>query len=122
MVLVIDDYLAGYSGRHRELMTELAALVRELVPEAGEKISWQMPTFTLNGNLVHFAAGKNHLGFYPGPNGVAFVADELDALGLKHSKGAIQFKLDEPLPWDLVRRIVEFRVDQQRAKKRHRDS
>lgn len=110
---LIDDYVAGFEGRHRELMTELAGLIRELVPEAGEKLAWSMPTFTLNGNLVHFAAGKNHIGLYPGSEGVAFVRAELDELGLKYSKGAIQLPLDKPLNRDLVTRIVRFRVGQQ---------
>lgn len=118
MRVVIDDYIAGYSGRHRELMTELATLIRQLVPaETTEAFSWRMPTFKLNGNLVHFAAGKNHVGLYPGADGVELVAAELDELGLKHSKGAIQLKLDESLPRDLVTRIVSFRVQQQQAKK-----
>ncbi len=114
---VIDDYVAKYTGTHRAQMTELAALIRELVPEGTiEKFSWQMPTFWLNGNLVHFAAGKNHVGFYPGASGVEFAAAELDELGLKHSKGAIQFPLDKPLPRDLIRRIVEHRIAQQQAR------
>lgn len=117
MACVIDEYVARYTGRHRELMTEIAALIRELAPQAGEKISWQMPTFTLNGNLVHFAAGKNHVGFYPGVDGVKLVTAELDELGLKHSKGAIQLKLDQPLPRELLTRIITFRVEQQEAKR-----
>lgn len=115
---MIDEYLTAYSGRHRELMAELAALVRELVPEAGEKIAYGVPTFTLNGNLVHFGPGKAHIGFYPGDDGVRLVSAELDELGLKHTKGAIQLRLDEPLPRDLITRIVQFRAEQQRAKKR----
>lgn len=118
MVCVIDEYLSRYTGRHRELMEELADLVRALVPQAGETMSWQMPTFTLNGPLVHFAAAKNHVGFYPGPDGVELVASELDELGLKHSKGAIQLKLDQPLPRDLITRVVLFRVQQQESKGR----
>ena len=111
---VIDDYLAGFSGRHRELMDELAALIRELVPEAKEKIAYGLPTFTLHGNLVHFGASKNHIGFYPGPAGVERFAAELDQLGLKRSKGAIRLPLDEPLPRELITRIVRFRVAQQK--------
>lgn len=110
---VIDDYVAGFTGPHHELMVELATLLRELVPEATEAFSYQMPTFKLNGNLVHFAAGENHVGLYPGPDGVEFAKDELTERGLKFSKGAIQFPLDQPLPRDLVTRIVSFRVQQQ---------
>lgn len=115
---VIDDYLAGYDGPHRTLMDELRALIEEGAPEATQAISWGMPTYQLNGNLVHFAAGRNHVGLYPGPAGVELVADELGQLGLKHSKGAIQFPLGKPLPRGLVTRIVAFRVEQQRAKGR----
>lgn len=118
-VSVIDDYLAEYTGPHREKMDELAALLRDLVPQGTmEKFSWQMPTFWLNGNLVHFAAGKNHVGFYPGASGVEFAAPELDELGLKYSKGAIQFRLDAPLPRDLITRIVQHRIAEQAARKR----
>ncbi|MFP5416159.1 MAG: iron chaperone [Actinomycetes bacterium] len=113
---VIDDYLAEHSGPHRALMDEIRALVAGLVPDAEEALSYGMPTFRLHGNLVHFAPGKHHVGLYPGPDGVAFVADELDARGLKHSKGAIQFPADQPLPRDLIERIVTFRAEQQRAK------
>lgn len=74
-----------------------------------------MPTYRLNGNLVHFAAGKQHVGLYPGADGVAFVADELDELELSHSKGTIRFPLNRPLPADLVTRIVDYRVAQQRG-------
>lgn len=111
---MIDEYLAGFSGRQRALMDELAALIRQLVPEAKEKIAYGLPTFTLQGNLVHFGASKNHIGFYPGPDGVEQFAAELDRLGLKHSKGAIQLPLDAPLPRELITRIVRFRVEQQR--------
>lgn len=113
---VIDDYLAAYTGPHRALMDELRALIRELVPDATEKLSYGMPTYDLSGNLVHFAAGKNHVGFYPAPDGVEFAAERADALGLKRSKGAIQFPLDRPLPRELVADVVRFRAEQQRAK------
>lgn len=115
---VIDDYLAEHAGPHRALMDELRALITALAPEATEAIAWGMPTFRLNGNLVHFAAGKHHVGLYPGADGVAYAADELDRRGLKHSKGAVQFPVSEPLPRDLVEDIVTFRVGQQQAKGR----
>lgn len=111
---VIDDYLADYDGEHRRIMDELRSLIVEHAPDATEAITWAMPTYKLNGNLVHFAAGKNHVGMYPGADGVANFVDELNELGLKHSKGAIQFPLGKPLPRDLVTRILTFRVEQQR--------
>ncbi|MDO5696783.1 MAG: DUF1801 domain-containing protein [Dermatophilus congolensis] len=116
---VIDDYLAEHDGEHLRLMNELRALIEARVPEeTTEALSWGMPTYKLNGNLVHFAAGKHHVGFYPGADGVALVAEEADALGLKRSKGAIQLPLDRPLPVDLLTRVLDMRVEQQRAKKR----
>lgn len=115
---VIDDYLADFDGEHRRLMDELRAVIVDEAPDAVEAFSWSMPTFKLNGNLVHFAAGKQHVGLYPGEEGVAAFVPELDELKLKHSKGAIQFPLGEPLPRDLVRRIVAFRVAQQRDRGR----
>ena len=88
--------------------------IREAAPDAVEAISYQMPTFKLNGNLVHFAAYKNHIGFYPTPSGVEAFREELSAY--KVSKGAIQFPIDQPMPLDLVRRIVQFRVAQNQTK------
>lgn len=113
---VIDDYLAEHTGPHRQLMDELRALITDLAPDATEALAWGMPTWKLNGNLIHVAAAKHHVGLHPGADGVALVADELDALGLKHSKGTIQLPVDRPLPRDLVTRIVEFRVAAQQAK------
>ncbi|QIK72469.1 hypothetical protein G7070_09580 [Propioniciclava coleopterorum] len=115
---VIDDYLAGVSGAHRERLDELRALIEANVPEVELALSYGMPTYKLNGNLVHFATAKGHVGFYPGPSGVAFAAERLDELGLKYSKGAIQFPLDRPLPTDLIADIVAFRVAEQAQKGR----
>lgn len=115
---VIDDYLADFDGEHRRLMDELRALIESLVPQADQALAWGMPTYRLHGNLVHFAAGKHHIGLYPGPAGVALVASELDTLGLRHSKGAIQLPVDSPLPRDLITRIVLYRAEQQRARAR----
>ena len=114
---VIDEYLSTVTGRHRELMEQLRAIIVAAAPTATEAISWNMPTYKLNGNLVHFAPGKNHVGLYPGADGVTFAADQLAELGLKFSKGAIQFPLDRELPVALIESIVAFRVDQQQAKR-----
>ncbi|WP_232547229.1 iron chaperone [Propioniciclava soli] len=113
---VIDDYVAAQETSHQPHLTQLVALVRALAPDAGAKISWGMPTWTLHGNLVHVAAGKHHVGLYPGADGVAHVADACTELGLKHSKGAIQLPLSAPIPVELVTRVVKFRLAQQRAK------
>ena len=115
---VIDDYVASQPPTHQPHLTTLVDLIRGLAPEADEKLSWGMPTWALHGNLVHVAAGKHHVGFYPGADGAALVADECDERGLKHSKGAIQFPLTEQVPADLVTRVVAFRLAQQRAKGR----
>ena len=83
--------------------------IREAAPDAEETIKYQMPTFTLKGNLVHFAAFKNHIGFYPAPRGIEEFKEELSAY--KGAKGSVQFPLGKPVPFDLVRRIVKFRVE-----------
>lgn len=111
----IDTYIAAYDGRNRLLLEELRDLVRDLAPDAGEKIAYGMPTFTLNGNLVHFAAFAHHIGFFPTPDGVEFARPHLGSL--RHSKGGIQFPLDDDLPVELIRSVVTFRIAQQRAKR-----
>ena len=90
------------------LLERLRTIIAQEAPEAIEKISYGMPTFYLHGNLVHFAAAKHHIGFYPTPSGVEAFKSELE--GLKWSKGAIQFPYDAPLPEALIRKIVRFRV------------
>ena len=114
MASVIDEYIDGFEGVVREKLLELAALVREVAPEASEKISYGTATWDLNGNMVHIAGFARHVSLFPGAVGVEAFEDDLG--GLTHSKGTIQFPLDRPLPLDLIRRIVEFRAEQQRAK------
>lgn len=104
----IDEYISNYPQEMQELLVTLRKVVKEAAPDAIEKISYQMPTFALYGNLVHFAAFKNHIGFYPAPSGVEAFKDELTAY--KCSKGAIQFPIKEPLPYALISKIVRFRV------------
>lgn len=106
----IDEYIVGFPADVQEKLTKLRATIREAAPNAGEKISYQMPTFTLSGNLVHFAAYKNHIGFYPTPSGIEKFPKELSVY--KGAKGSAQFPLDQPLPYDLVREIVAFRVQE----------
>lgn len=89
-------------------MQALRKVIKEAAPEAKEKISYQMPTFALHGNLVHFAAYKNHIGFYPGANGVATFIKEL--ANYKLSKGTIQFPINQSLPFELISKIVQFKV------------
>lgn len=105
----IKEYIAQYEGKQREALEEIYAFVKTLVPpETTERMSWQMPTFYLKGNLVHFAVHKSHLGFYPGENGVKVFEEELTQY--RHSKGAIQFPLDKSLPKELIEKIVKFRI------------
>ena len=89
--------------------------IHEAAPEATEAISYGMPTFKLNGNLVHFGAFKSHIGFYPVPSGMAAFQDDLAAY--KQGKGSVQFPLNKPMPLDLIRRMVEFRVQESKAAK-----
>jgi uncharacterized protein YdhG (YjbR/CyaY superfamily) len=104
----IDEYIATFPMDVQRKLDEMRATIKETAPEATEKISYQMPTFYLNGNLVYFAAFKNHIGFYPIPTGIEKFKKELSVY--KTTKGAVQFPLDQPLPLDLVRKIVKFRV------------
>jgi uncharacterized protein YdhG (YjbR/CyaY superfamily) len=104
----VDEYIAGHEGEVRERMEMLRALIRGCSPGITEKLSWGMPTFVLNGNLVHFAAGKNHIGFYPAPSGVEYFISKSSEF--KHSKGAVQLPNNKSLPFDLIREVVMFRV------------
>jgi uncharacterized protein YdhG (YjbR/CyaY superfamily) len=110
----IDEYIAEFPPETQRTLRELRALIREAAPEATEKISYAIPTFYLNGNLVHFAGFKAHVSFFPTGSGVEAFKDELAAY--KCSKGTVQFPLGEPLPHDLIRRIVAFRVAQNTGK------
>ena len=112
----IDAYISSYDEVVQPILKELRRVTKEEAPDATEKISYQMPTFYLNGNLVHFAVQKNHIGFYPAPSGVAAFKEELTEY--KTSKGAIQFPLTKPIPYELVRRIVRFRVEEAKQKKK----
>ncbi len=104
----IDEYIALFPDDVQKKLRELRAVIKAAAPDAGEKISYQMPAFTLHGNLVYFAAFKNHIGFYPAPRGIEEFKDELSAY--KGAKGSVQFPLNEPIPYDLITKIVKFRV------------
>lgn len=110
----IDEYILQFPARAQEMLKTLTKVIRESAPSAEEKISYQMPTFFLHGNLVHFAAHKNHIGFYPTPSGIEMFKDRLS--GYKTAKGSIQFPLGEPLPLDLIAEIVRFRVAENEKK------
>ena len=110
----IDEYIAGFPTEIQDRLQQIRQTIREAAPEAQEAIKYQMPTFTLNGNLVHFAAFKTHIGFYPAPTGIEEFQAELSAY--KGAKGSVQFPLDKPIPYDLISRIVRFRVDENLAR------
>jgi uncharacterized protein YdhG (YjbR/CyaY superfamily) len=104
----IDEYISGFPEEIQKRLMALRQTIRKNAPEAGETISYQMPTFVLKGNLVHFAAYGKHIGFYPAPSGIEAFKNELSRY--KGAKGSVQFPHDEPLPLDLIARIVQFRV------------
>ena len=106
----IDEYIAGFPDDVQVKLEKLRATIRQAAPRAQEKISYQMPTFFLEGNLVHFAAYKNHIGFYPTPSGIEHFKELLSVY--KGAKGSVQFPLDEPIPYELVDKIVAFRVQE----------
>lgn len=104
----IDDYIAGFPEDVQEILNRLRITIRASAPEAEEAISYQMPTFKLKGNLVHFAAYKHHIGFYPTPSGIEAFKERLSAY--ECSKGTVKFLIQEPLPLELIGEIVRYRV------------
>ena len=104
----IDEYIATFPKNVQDILKQVRQAIRESAPNAKEIISYQMPTFKLNGNLVHFAAWKNHIGFYPAPSGINEFKEELSQYEV--SKGSVKFSIDRSIPFDLIKRIVEFRV------------
>ncbi|MGE5464878.1 MAG: iron chaperone [Syntrophothermus sp.] len=110
----IDEYIAEFPQEVREILQKIRKTIHEAAPEATEKISYQMPTFYLNGNLVHFAGFKEHIGFYPVPTGIEKFKKALSVY--KQGKGSVQFPLDQPMPYELIGKIVKFRVQENQAK------
>ena len=104
----IDEYIAVFPKDIQKILEKIRMTIRKAAPDAKEAIKYQIPTFTLNGNLVHFAAYKKHIGFYPAPRAIEEFKDEL--AGYEGAKGTIQFLLDKPIPYDLISRMVKFRV------------
>ena len=112
----IDEYIANFPTHIREILEKLRDTIRKAAPEAEETINYAIPTFTLKGNLVHFAAFQNHIGFYPAPSGIEAFKKELSIY--EGAKGSIKFPIDKPLPLGLVTKIVKFRMKEnlERAK------
>lgn len=104
----MDAYIEQFAPDVQILLRTLREAIRRRAPAAVERISYRMPTFAMNGNLVHFAAYERHIGFYPTPSAIAAFEDEL--VEYEHAKGSIRFPLDRPLPLELIERIVDFRV------------
>ena len=112
----IDDYIANFPEDVQKVLEQVRVTVQKAAPQAEEAISYQMPTFKLNGNLVHFAAWKNHIGFYPTPSGTKEFQKEIAKYVF--AKGSIQFPLNEPMPLALITKIVNFRVKENEGKKK----
>lgn len=110
----IDEYIAQFAPEVQEILKTLRAVIKESAPGAEEKISYQMPAFALHGILVYFAAFKQHIGFYPTASGISAFKDELS--GYKSAKGSVQFPLGQLLPYDLISKIVKFRVTENMEK------
>ncbi len=104
----IDEYIAGFPHDVQAILEKIRKTIRKAAPDAEETIKYRIPTFTLNGNLVHFAAFKKHIGFYPVPTGIEKFKRALSVY--KTAKGSVQFPLDKPIPYRLISRIVKFRV------------
>jgi len=104
----IEEYIAAFPADIQKHLKQVLSVIRKSAPQAEEKFSYGMPTFFLNGNLVHFAGFKNHIGFYPTPGGIEAFKKELSVY--KGAKGSVQFPLDQPLPLKLIGEIVKFRV------------
>jgi len=104
----IDEYIATFPANVQDILEALKQTIKEAAPIAEETINYGIPTFKLNGNLVHFAAYKNHIGFYPTPSALVAFKEELSPY--KQAKGSVQFPIDKPIPLDMVQKIVKFRV------------
>jgi len=111
----IDEYVAAFPQNVQNILQELRQTIRDSAPNAKEAISYQIPTFKLNGNLIHFAAYKHHIGFYPTPSAIKEFSKELSQY--ETSKGTVKFPLNKPIPLTLVKRIVKYRVKEKLEKK-----
>ena len=109
----IDSYIASFPAEIQEILEKVRVTIRKAAPDAEERINYGIPTFTLNGNLVHFAAFTNHLGFYPTPSGIKVFSKELSVY--ESAKGSVKFPIDKPIPYELITKIVKFRVKENQA-------
>ena len=102
----IDEYILSQDEEIRGQLQSVREVIREKLPDATEKISWSMPTYWKEYNIIHFAAQKKHIGLYPGPEAVTHFAERLDQAGFKYSKGSIQIPYSDELPLDLIAEIA----------------
>ncbi|MBK6282815.1 MAG: DUF1801 domain-containing protein [Draconibacterium sp.] len=112
----INEYISEFPEEIRFKLEQIRETIQQAAPEAKEAVRYGMPTFVLNGNLVHFAAYKNHIGFYPAPSGIDAYLDELAVY--RTGKGTIQFPIDQPIPFNLIKKVVEFRVNENLGKRK----
>lgn len=111
----MDEYIAGFPNDVQEILEKIRVTIRKAAPDAEETISYQIPTFTLKGRyLVYFAAYKKHIGLYPAPTGIEEFKNEMSIYG--SGKGTLKFPLDKPIPFDLISKIVKFRVKENLAR------
>ena len=110
MLTTVDEYINQFPEDVQLILNNIRQIIHEEAPEATEKISYQMPTFVYHGNLVHFARYKNHIGFYPTPSGITAFQKEIEEY--KNAKGSVQFPLTKPIPYELIRKIVQHRVNE----------
>jgi len=111
----IDSYIGSFPPETQKILEKVRATIRKAAPLATETINYGMPTFILKGNLVHFAAFKNHIGFYPTPSAISAFSKELSVY--EGAKGSVKFPVEKEIPYDLISRIVKFRVDEVMSKK-----
>ncbi len=115
-ITTIDEYIAQYPEELQQTLQTLRGVIKEEAPLAVEKMSWGMPTFAHYGNLIHFAVNKNHIGLYPAPSGVEYIKQKTNEYNT--SKGAVQLPMDKPIPYELIREVVRFRVKENEAAKK----
>ncbi len=112
----INEYISEFPEEIKVILKQIRQIIREAAPEAKEAIKYGMPTFVLNGNLVHFAAFKNHIGFYPAPSGIDAYINELAVY--RTGKGTIQFPINKPIPFDLIKKVVKYRMQENLGKRK----
>lgn len=116
--LTFDDFFAQFPSTTQEKLRKIRALIQSCAPEAKECIKYGIPTFDLYGNLVHFSAYEKHIGFYPGSSGISAFSEEIAAY--KSAKGSVQFPLNQEIPYDLIKRITMYRIEENTRKKQEK--